>query len=118
MDRTSGILVTLGVLILIVIGLFLFTGWFSNTTGYAIGLSERDELGLCLGDKGTQLYVKDDCPLCDKQIKILGNILSGVLIINCKEGCENVKDYPAWYTNGTFEYGFMNYNQLREFSGC
>ena len=116
-------MITFGVLVMLVGGLYLFSDWFSKVTGYAFGEDDKIKLAQCLDGKNATLYVSPSCFSCDKQLEDFGETAAKFLKI---EECDNVEDppcsdlkgVPAWEIDGKFIYGHKTLEELGEFSGC
>ena len=121
MEARIKAMLTFGVLILIIFGLYFFTDWFSKITGYAPGEDEREALAKCLTKKNAIFYFSSTCPACDKQLKIFGETAADFLT---KYECENADDcpasggVPAWEMDNKFYYNVKNFNELKKISGC
>ena len=113
-------LVTFGVLVVLLVGLFYFTQWFSLITGYALGEDEKLKLAQCLNGKGSTLYISSTCPSCIKQINEFGDADKFLNVQECSDvsECPAIKAVPAWRINGEFYYGFHELKKLADISGC
>jgi hypothetical protein len=121
MQKSTQVLITFMFVIVLVAGLYIFTDWFSQVTGYFTGESEKEELVLCLNSLGVEFYGTTQCADCEKQEKLLGGAFSKIKKIDCgtnKEFCQNFREIPAWYINKEIHYGFKSLNELKEISGC
>lgn len=121
MKKKHKVMVTLGVLILLIFGLYFFTDWFSVVTGYLKGEDAGVSLATCLDEKGAEFYGTKFCAECEKQVKEFGRAFEKIKYIDCgreKEFCPNIKEIPAWYIGGKFEYGFKTIDELQELSHC
>ena len=121
-EPRSKVMMTFVVLILLVAGLYMFSGWFSNTTGYAIGEDERVQLAQCLSGKDVVMYGSIYCKHCSDQKDVFGNTaFKFVDYIECSGGnplCVELEGVPAWEINGTINYGVHSLEELGELSGC
>jgi hypothetical protein len=111
---------TFGLLVALLFGLYFFANWFSQTTGYALGEDEKVKLAQCLDGKEAVFYTSDTCPLCETQENLFGQTSMRFLEVIV---CQNEKDcpeggVPAWKIFGKTYYGFKDFNQLIEISGC
>ncbi|MBX4212149.1 hypothetical protein KW787_01690 [Candidatus Pacearchaeota archaeon] len=119
MNSRVKLLVTFSTLIVLIISLYMFTDWFSKVTGYFTGEDEKIKLAQCMTNKGSEFYGTTECAECERERKLLGSAFKELSYIDCQENkCSNLKSIPAWYINGTFEYGFKTLKELHELSGC
>lgn len=120
MQQFTKTALTFAILILLIFGLYIFANWFSRTTGYVLGEDEKTKLTQCLTLKGAVFYISETCPLCDKQLELFGESASEFLtIITCETPSQCPKGgVPAWTINQETSYGFKNFNELSELSGC
>ncbi|HLC31592.1 MAG TPA: hypothetical protein VJK51_02910 [Candidatus Nanoarchaeia archaeon] len=118
MNRQQQVFLTMGVLIVLIIGMYVFSDWFSKVTGYFTGADEKIKLADCLKEKGAELYT-GVCADCERQQRIFGEEgYKRLVVIDCSSGCTNLRSLPAWYIDGKFEYGFKSLKDLGELSGC
>jgi len=120
MRQYTKTMLTFFVLVILIFGMYMFTDWFSRTTGYVLGEDEKVKLAQCLSGKGVEFYVSNTCPLCDVQLKVFGEQASEFL--NVIE-CSNVEDcpeggVPAWKINGEIYYGPKSFKELSSLCGC
>lgn len=120
MQRERRVLLSVAAIIVLIVGLYFFTDWFSKTTGYFLGEDQKISLARCLGTKNAQLYTKVQCVDCYRQQELLGEQTYALLsLVDCDErNCSNLKSLPAWQINGQFYYGVHGFEQLSELSGC
>jgi hypothetical protein len=120
MRTQTRVLFTFGVLVLLITGIYLFTGWFSKTTGYTLGEDEKIKFAQCLETKNTVLYIEENCWPCEQQQKILGTSAYKIIPkITCgADSCQGIKSFPAWQINGQFYYGKKDFDELSTLSGC
>ena len=116
------VIMTIGVLIFLVIGLYFFSDWFSKTTGYVLGSDQKIKLAQCLSEKGITLYNGRDCLDCYNQIDEFGEeAYSFLSVVDCSasEGsCSSLKEVPAWQIGNGFQYGMKSLQELIDISGC
>jgi hypothetical protein len=62
-------LITIGVLIALIVGLYILTDWFSKTTGYTV--SENSNGKNFLKERNLKVYMGRECVDCMKQTKNL-----------------------------------------------
>lgn len=120
MNQYTKTMVTFGVLILILFGLYYFSDWFSKTTGYVLGEDEKVKLAVCLNSKNALLYSSSSCNDCEKQLDLFGKEASKFLTVFT---CQNVGEcpeggVPAWKINGQTYYGVKQLGELIALSGC
>lgn len=120
MQSSTRFMLTLGVLVVLITGLYLFSDWFSKTTGYVLGEDQQIRLVECLNQKSSVFYTKSDCVDCFRQEEIFAEQAFGLLqVLSCDDLlCENLASIPAWEIDGKFYYGTMDFNQLSDVSGC
>jgi len=120
MRQYTKTMLTFFVLVLLIAGMYMFTDWFSRTTGYVLGEDEKVKLAQCLTEKESKFYISDTCPLCEDQLKLFGDSASGFLdVIKCEtiEECPE-GGVPSWNINGEFYYGVKNFKELAGLCGC
>lgn len=121
MERRTTLILTFGFLVFLIVGLYLFTDWFSKATGYFVGIDENAKLAYCLDGKGAEFYCTKFLPECEKQRNLFGSSLNSIYTKECgknNENCPNLKEVPAWYIDKEIYYGFKTLQELREISGC
>ncbi len=120
MEKSTQVLLTISVLIGLVMGLYVFSDWFSKTTGYTLGEDQKIHFAECLKEQGTTLYITQDCWDCEQQQDLLGaTVFVYVPIITCGEDlCQGLEKVPAWGINGTFYYGKKTFQELDQLSSC
>ena len=120
MEQFFKTVLTFAVLIAVLFGLYFFSDWFSKTTGYVFGESEKMDLAICLKNKGAVFYSSSTCPECDKQLELLGKDASKLLnIVICSNADEcPAGGVPAWEIGGQTHYGYKELSELVGISGC
>jgi len=120
MDQFGKTILTFGVLVFIIFGLYFFSDWFSKTTGYVLGEDEKLRLAQCLTSKEVIFYISDTCPDCDEQLELFGNDAVKFLnIVTCASADECPGGgVPAWEIGGQIYYGIQQFNELISISGC
>ncbi|MEK6846876.1 MAG: hypothetical protein AABY16_01780 [Nanoarchaeota archaeon] len=120
MEQIGKTMLTFGVLVFIIFGLYFFSDWFSKTTGYVLGEDEKLRLAQCLTSKDAVFYRSDTCPACDEQLELFGqdairflNVFTCASVNECPEG-----GVPAWKINGQIYYGIDQFNELISVSEC
>ena len=120
MRQFTKTVVTFGVLIVVIGSLYMFTHWFSRTTGYVLGEDEKISLAHCLAINDAVFFTSNTCPECQKQLDLFGKVATSALpLIQCErvEQCPE-GGVPAWKISGQIKYGFKNFNELKLLSGC
>ncbi len=121
MDKQYKVMITFGILIFLVAGLYYFTEWFSLVTGYFKGEDSVVSLVKCLNDKGAEFYGAEFCADCEKQMGIFGKAAANLKYIDCgkgKEFCPNLREIPAFYVNKEVIYGYKSFDEVKQISGC
>jgi hypothetical protein len=121
MKERTIVIFTFVILVGLIAGLYLFSDWFSRTTGYILGEGEKQKLVQCLNQKGAIIYGSITCNSCEALKDELGNLLRVVSYRECVnlEGvCGELKKLPALQVEGKLIYDFNNLYQLRESSRC
>lgn len=119
MEQYRKTMLTFGVLIIVLFGLYYFSDWFSKTTGYVLGEDEKEKLASCLKEKNAVLYTSRTCPDCEEQLELFGNAKDNVEVIVC----ENAQDcpeggVPSWQIGKQVVYGVKQLDELIKISGC
>lgn len=120
MEQFGKTILTFGVLVFIIFGLYFFSDWFSKTTGYVLGEDEKLRLTQCLTSKDAVFYRSATCPDCDAQLELFGDEAARFLnIVNCasSEQCPE-GGVPAWEINEQIYYGIQQFNDLISVSEC
>jgi hypothetical protein len=121
MKKRTRVMVTFGFIVLMITGMYIFTDWFSRITGYFIGEDEKTRLAQCLDGKHAEFYGTEYCAECERQRDIFGRSFNTIVEIDCgrnMENCPNIREIPAWHINKSIHYGFKNFTQLKDLSGC
>ncbi len=123
MQPRTKAMISFVILVVLIFGLYFFTNWFSIVTGYTLGEDEKMKLAQCLKGNGAILYTSATCPACNSQLEIFGETaVKFIESFECKSAeqgiCADLKGVPAWQINGEFYYGFKNFKELIEISGC
>jgi hypothetical protein len=119
-SRTKAVL-SFTILVLLIFGLYFFTNWFSQVTGYALGEDEKVNLAQCLDGKNAIFYVSPTCPKCTQHLELFGDTAVRFLdIVECitPEECSAEGGVPAWRINGEYYYGVKSLGQLQRISEC
>ncbi len=121
MQKRTQVMITFAVLILLVMGLYYFTDWFSKVTGYLFGESDTSRTIKCLQNKNAEFYWSEYCADCERQKDLFGQEIFLITSINCgKDGelCPNIRETPAWFIGNEVYYGFRNLSELKILSQC
>lgn len=121
MDKPTRVMLTMGVIVVLIIGLYLFSDWFSKATGYALGEDQKIAFATCLVGKGAVLYESADCLPCEQQRALLGEGAYALLshqLCDKQTRCGGLKELPAWELEGKFVYGKKTYQALDDLSSC
>jgi len=126
MDKKIRVLITLGILILIVVGFYLSSFLITKYTGYSITgkkkkkKNEKIQLGNCLKNKNVTLYCTSLSLNCLRQRNSLGLVYNYVKYVDCSENFDECKDLiiPAWKIRNHFYYGIHDLERLAKLSGC
>jgi ribosomal protein S27E len=112
-------MITFGVMILVLFGLYYFSDWFSRTTGYVLGEDQKAELATCLTTKGATFYISSTCPDCNEQLDMFGDAAKKLTVTTCQRIDEcPTGGVPAWIINGRTIYGLKSFEELIKLSGC
>ena len=121
MNTSTRVFVTMTILVALIAGLYVFSDWFSKTTGYLLGDDQKARLVECLQNHGAVLYENSTCSECWDQQKILGKGPYSLIKKTECEGsitCSGLRSIPAWEIDGAFYYGKKSFKQLSDISGC
>lgn len=120
MEQYRKTMITFGVLIIVMFGLYYFTDWFSKTTGYVLGEDEKAKLATCLTGKNAVFYISNTCPDCESQLELFGSDASKLIeIITCSSANECPEGgVPAWQIGKQIVYGIKQLDELIVLSGC
>ncbi len=120
MNNERRVLVTLMVLIVLIASIYVFTDWFSKTTGYTLGEDQKIKFAQCLAKNNTVLYITENCYPCEQQYKMLGDSAYKIVpkIVCGKDSCQGLSSLPAWQINNKFYYGKKDFKELSDLSGC
>ncbi len=120
MEQFTRTALTFGILVFIIFGLYVFSDWFSKTTGYVLGEDEKLRLAQCLTIKEIIFYRSATCPDCDEQLEKFGKDASRFLkIVSCNTSDECPSGgVPAWKIGTQTHYGVKNFDELTSISGC
>ena len=109
------------VLVVLIVILYIFTGWFSRTTGYVLGEDEKVGLAQCLDGRGSVFYISANCPRCQDQLDLFGNDASqflNIYLCESSDTCPAEGGVPSWRINDGFHYGVKELKELIVVSGC
>lgn len=115
MEPRRRVLLTAGVMLVLIVGFYLFSDWFSKATGYALGEDQKVSFANCLKDYGTALYETTGCAACEKQRTLLGESAYAIISkVMCGEDLCNggIRRTPAWEIDGKLYYGVKTFKEL------
>lgn len=120
MNTKDKVLVSLGVLILLSVIFYISAGWISEITGFSVyGFDDVSVLTQCLNSKGLKLYYSDNCDDCNKQKELFGDNFKEINSLDCSfSDCSNFRDIPAWKFEDYVVYGYLDFRDLIDVSGC
>lgn len=121
MRTQTRVFITFFVLVLLVGGIYLFSDWFSKTTGYVLGEDQKLAFADCLASKGALFYVTSNCADCDKQATLFGSSAWERITkhtCDAQTKCTGLRSLPAWEIEGKFYYGFKTFIELDDVSSC
>lgn len=121
MRTQTRVFVTFFVLVALIAGIYLFSDWFSKTTGYVLGEDQKMAFADCLASKGAIVYVTENCAVCDKQRELFGSAAwekIATRTCNAETRCTGLRSLPAWEIEGAFYYGFRSFTELDDASSC
>lgn len=120
----TGLLLTVGAVVLVVGGLI----WLSNRDSKEPG--QYDALAQCLTEKGVKFYGASWCPHCAEQKRIFGKSMRYIEYVECAvpgnqrgqtQACQDAKieSYPTWVLpDGSRLTGTQRPDALAEKAGC
>ncbi len=121
MNTQTRVLVTFFVLVALIMSAYLFSDWFSKTTGYVLGEDQKIAFAECLASKGTVFYETANCADCYAQQTLFG-IAAWELIekraCDAQTKCVGLTSLPAWELEGKFYYGFKEFSEIDAISTC
>ena len=122
MEKRTKVIASFVFLVVLVVGLYFFSDWFSKTTGYLIEDEEAETaLAKCLSGKNAVMYGAKKCSDCKKQKDIFGNGFKFVNYVECNGNmgkCQELRVVPAWEINGKILYGVKSLEELRLLTVC
>lgn len=120
MEQYTKTMITFGVFVVVLFGLYYFSDWFSRTTGYVLGDDEKMKLATCLKNNGAVFYTSSTCPDCERQLEMFGKDAAGVLnVVICASVDEcPIGGVPAWRIGRETIYGVKEFDELIRISGC
>jgi hypothetical protein len=120
MEPKTRVFVTLGVIVVMIVGMYIFSDWFSKATGYVLGEDQKAAFVTCLNEQGDLYFEQANCVECDKQRDELGE--KAYQLLNKKtcgnDLCQGLKNVPAWSIEGKFYYGVQTFQDLNKISSC
>ncbi len=122
MEKRVKLVATFIFAVLLITLLYLFSDWFSKTTGYSIAENPNNNLAKCLTSQGVKLYGSKTCPDCTKQKEFFGKeAFDYVDYVECSQTpvkCSEIKSVPAWSINNDTIYGIKTLDELRYLTNC
>jgi glutaredoxin len=124
LKKNSGLLITLGAIVLVVGGLVFLSNRTANAPGQFDGLAQ------CLTEKGVKFYGASWCPHCAEQKRMFGNSMKYVDYVECAlpdnqrgqtKACDDagIESYPTWtFPGGERVTGEQLPQVLAEKAGC
>lgn len=121
MNSRKKVILTLGVAVLIIAGLWFIANSITRYTGYSV-IENSDEFAKCLADNSV-LYSREGCSHCANQKAMFGESLKYLNIVECSENLDlciskNLDGVPAWEIKGQIYYGVQDLEMLSELTGC
>jgi len=118
MEPSRRVLLTAAVLLVLIVGFYLFSDWFSKATGYVLGEDQKVAFANCLKEHGTFLYEGVECAQCEKQRGILGESAYAIVprVLCGTDLCRGLRSVPAWEIEGKLSYGTKTYKELDSLS--
>ena len=84
----------------------------------AVG-SDLVDFARCLTRAGATFYSADWCPHCAAQIRMFGNAIGHVRMVDCTAGCEDIHSFPTWtFAGGSRLSGVASFDVLSRRTGC
>lgn len=121
MRTQTRVFVTFFVLVMLIAGIYVFSDWFSKTTGYVLGEDQKIAFAECLASKKAIFYETTNCALCEKQRTLFGEASWRAIttyLCDSETRCTGLASLPAWEIEGKFYYGFKTFTELDEVSSC
>lgn len=125
MKKSSKLLITLIIGLILIVAFYLITNAITRYTGFSVSpvLDKEKEFLDCLKEEDITLYINSDNALETlRGIKVV-DYLSSIKIINClrfNQVCleNNVNSFPTWVINGKLTAGDISLSDLSKLSGC
>ena len=120
MEPSRRVLLTATALLVLIVGFYLFTDWFSKATGYVLGEDQKVAFANCLKEHNAVLYESAECAACEKQRTILGESAYAIIprVMCGQDLCKGLRSVPAWEIEGELSYGAKTYQELDALSIC
>jgi hypothetical protein len=81
--------------------------------------TELADFARCLARAGATYYTADWCPHCARQNDMFGNALRHLRVVDCTDGCDDVKSFPTWtFRDGSTHRGVASFATLASRTGC
>ena len=121
METQTRVVVTFVVLVALIAGTYVFSDWFSKTTGYVLGEDQKVAFAQCIADNGAVFYESERCAECEEQRTLFGERAWAIIetkLCDSTTRCTGLSRLPAWEVEGKIHYGFKTFNELDELSSC
>jgi len=123
MEQKKRIFISLGILIVLIIGFFAVTTAITRYTGYAFKDDSNTNSISCLANQDIKLYINSADS--DNALKETGltDYLQYLKIHNCftnNQPCvdNGINSFPTWIINGKEYVGAISETQLGQYTGC
>jgi hypothetical protein len=81
--------------------------------------SDLADFARCLARAGATYYTADWCPHCARQNDMFGNALRHLRMVDCTDGCDDVRSFPTWtFRDGSTHKGVATFATLASRTGC
>jgi len=123
MEQKKRIFISLGILIVLIIGFFAVTSAITKYTGYFVTDDSNSSSTTCLANQDIRLYINSaDSDNALKNTR-LADYLQYFQIHNCfanNQPCvdNGINDFPTWIINGKKYVGDISETELGQYTGC
>ncbi len=127
-EPSHKVLITVGIAIILVIGLYLISSTITKLTGYAVSNqvnkdSVNSDFTACLEEQEIKFYIETENSNEALKNNEIIPYLPNLEIMNCernKEFCEyhGIMFFPTWIINDKIITGELTIENLLEISGC
>lgn len=121
MDEKGKVFVTLVVLIIVALTFISGSKFITKSTGYGVSQDERLIVAQCIEGKNVSMYGSAYSEETDRQKEVFSSDFKFIKYIACEENrdaCASLESVPAWVINNKIYYGFKDFNELRDLTGC